>query len=498
MKKYLVLLVVFLIAKSSISQGGLDLTFNGTGMAYTLIDDYAMNKDLVIQPDGKIVLAGYSSIGGMKYFAVVRYNTDGTLDHTFDGDGIVTTSFDPASTSAMGQAVAIQNDGKIVVAGIVFWPGRKVFGLARYNTDGSLDATFDGDGLDTASCGPGSEGRTLAIQPDGKLVVAGFNPIGSYNQIAIIRFTSSGTLDNTFDGDGKCTTFLSSISFTPSAIAIDASNKIVIAGGAGDGVNDDFMVARYNSDGSPDVSFSGDGLEITDVGSSNEMANDMTIQADGKIILAGYGYYASSIALVTLARYSSSGILDNTFSGDGIVYTDIGPHSDYGWGVALQADGKIVLGATIHNVVDYFALVRYNTNGSVADSVITDLGGYNDAHKVAIQTDGKIVVSGQHIDSLSRFIAVRYDPAYLFASENTSTNEIKVYPNPASNRINFQMNCCKNLLVRICNLNGQTVFNQKGGLGNSFSIDVSAFEAAVYFIEISDGNTVYRTKFVKQ
>ena len=156
---------------------------------------------VAVQSDGKILVAGTSYTGSKYNFALARYNTNGALDTTFDGDGKLTTSISTGTDRAY--SVAVQADGKILVAG----ESNFDFGLVRYNTNGSLDTTFDGDGKLTTPIGSGYDfGRSVAVQADGKILVAGYGSNGSNNDFALVRYNRNGSLDTTFDGDGKLTT----------------------------------------------------------------------------------------------------------------------------------------------------------------------------------------------------------------------------------------------------------------------------------------------------
>ena len=294
-------------------------------------------------------------------FALARYNTDGSLDPTFDLDGKVTSDF--AGGNDRARAVVIQADGKIVVAGVAFssaclpcnGPPSDNFGLARYNPDGSHDLTFGFGGrqvTDFDVAGP-DEARGVAIQADGKIVAAG---------VAICD---------------PCV-----LPVTP--------------------VPHDFALARYTADGSLDPSFDGDGKVKTDFGGPDE-ANAVAIQREGEIVAAGSATHDSGALLFALARYKGDGALDPTFDGDGKVTTMVAS-DDEARGVAIQRDGKIVavgLACKLCIAGPDFGLARYNTDGSLdpifggGDGIVlTDFGGFDHANAVALQMDGKIVAAG--------------------------------------------------------------------------------------------------------
>jgi serralysin len=178
------------------ADGALDKTFSGDGKLATDFSKHAdVARAVVVQTDGKILVTGHSEGD----FALARYNDNGTLDQSFSGDGKVTTAF--VGGSSDGQSCVIQNDGKIIVVG----RSRKDFALARYNTDGTLDHSFSGDGKQTTDFAHGADSaRAAAVRPDGKILVAG----RSGKALALARYTTAGKLDLSFSHDGKQTSFL--------------------------------------------------------------------------------------------------------------------------------------------------------------------------------------------------------------------------------------------------------------------------------------------------
>ncbi|MEO5952996.1 MAG: delta-60 repeat domain-containing protein, partial [Chloroflexia bacterium] len=311
--------------------GDLDQAF-GTGGKVTT--DFFTHTDtataVAIQSNGKIVAAGYSLVSASDFdFALSRYNSDGTLDTTFDADGKVTTPILSGSDDAY--AVAIQSDGKIVAAGFAYHDTTSFddFALARYLSDGSLDTTFSGDGkVVTDFLGGNDEAKAVAIQSDGKVVAAGFaRSPSSRNYFALARYNFDGNPDTSFGtgGDGKVTTDFG-VSTTGLDMAIQADGKIVVAGSADVGVgNADFVLARYLSDGSLDTSFGGGtGKVTTDFFGSYDTANALAIQTNGKIVAAGSADHGANSNDFALARYLSDGSLDTTFSGNGKVFADFG------------------------------------------------------------------------------------------------------------------------------------------------------------------------------
>jgi uncharacterized delta-60 repeat protein len=399
-----------------LSAGDLDPTFGLHGLVTT---DFAGSPDwgqgVAIQADGKIVVAGYSHGAGGYDFVVARHSTDGSLDTSFDGDGKLTTDF--GSLYDHAQSVVVQADGKIVVAGNSYNGISSYYdiALARYNTDGSLDTSFSGDGkLTTDFASSDDSADSVAIQADGKIIVAG----SSGGDFAVARYNTDGSLDTSLDADGKLTTdFGGSEGDGANSVAIQSDGKVVVAGYRGiDGGNAEFAVARYNTDGSLDTSFAGDGRLTTFFGYG--AARSVAIQADGKIVVAGYSFTGSyySYYSFAVARYNTDGSLDTSFDGDGKLTTDFGSSShDRASSVKIQADGKIVVaGSKTNRSSSDFAIARYNADGSLDTSLdgdgklTTDFGSASSdvARSVAIQADGKIVVAGTGYGGGNRDFAV--------------------------------------------------------------------------------------------
>ncbi|MBI5777996.1 MAG: hypothetical protein HZA49_00880, partial [Planctomycetes bacterium] len=240
-----------------------------------------------LQPDGKIVAAGYFYNGADIDIALVRYDVNGSLDTTFDTDGVVTTTISSGG-SDYAYAIALQPDGKILIAGLSDTTGNYSFTIVRYNTNGSLDTAFDTDGVVTTTIGSSNaESYTMALQPDGKIVIAGYSYSGVSDIFTLARYNTNGALDTTFDTDGIVTTTIGILSYAR-AIAVQADGKIVVAGYAYNGLYDDSTLARYNTNGTLDTGFDTDGIITTTIGSSYSYAKAVAVQADGKIVAAGY------------------------------------------------------------------------------------------------------------------------------------------------------------------------------------------------------------------
>ena len=359
--------------------GSPDPTFGNGGIALTPIgagDEQAFA--VAVQPDGKILLAGYSFVGATTDAAVIRLNSNGTPDSTFSDDGMMTVPIGVKNDFL--RSIVLQTDGKIVLAGIRYNTSTSDFAVLRLNSDGTPDADFDGDsgagdGIVTTVLGSGySYGYAAAVQPDGKILVAGYYFNGANNNdSAIVRYNSNGTLDTTFDGDGIAGTVIGVGTDEAFGIALQNDGKIVIAGCVNRGGGNDFLLARYSPNGSPDANFGANGATITPVGNGVDIAQSVAIQADGKIVAAGFSSNGANYDFAVIRR-NADGTLDAAFDGDGKMTTPIGISTDTANGLAIQADGKIVVvGRTVAGSFADFAVVRYGygTNAQTNDGFIS-------------------------------------------------------------------------------------------------------------------------------
>src|SRR5438067_5130273 len=353
--------------------GTLDKTFGVGGKVQTDFPDLAaVASSVVIQPDGKIVVAGgafplFTFAGDFK---VVRYNSNGSLDTSFGDGGIVTTTF-PEGSYAFD--VALQADGKIIAAGTVFVdfnPGDSSntdFALARYNPDGTPDATFGNGGqVSTDFLGLEDDAFSLLIQPDGKIVAVGSaNDPASFYDFAAVRYLSNGTIDTTFGVAGKVPTDFGDQNFDRArSSALQPDGRIVAAGFAvsQNGGIQNFAVARYTSNGVLDTGFGTGGMTQIDFGNCCQGAAKVLLQSNGKIITVGGSNGESSEDDFLLARLTPTGALDPAFGAGGNVRTSFGDLNGGANGAVFQPDGKIVaVGFQATGLEQFadFALARY-------------------------------------------------------------------------------------------------------------------------------------------
>jgi uncharacterized delta-60 repeat protein len=391
-------MVVALLANvaGAVNGGRLDATFGSGGTRVVDVGGTEAGFGLAVQPDGKLVLVGGqqpSSPGEAAKAIVVRLTPEGSLDPTFGSGGVVMVP------CAAGFAVALQTDGKIVVGGAICGPGLAVI---RLLSDGRLDTSFGTAGRASADVGGYGTTFALAMQPDGKIFAVGrasapssFDP----GDFAVARFNSDGSLDSSFAGNGRVRTDFGG-GEDAMDVALQPDGKVVVVGGPGI-YGAPWAVARYNPNGSLDPSFDGDGKIVTDFGGGAQGAFGVALQPDGKIVVAGWRGEQGGPANrgVAVARYLPDGSLDASFSGDGRAVEQIA-NSDTGRDVVLQPNGKIVVAGQTGGDPD-FMLTRFLPDGRVDRSfgngtgfLEIDFGGHDYAWRVAIDAEGRILGAG--------------------------------------------------------------------------------------------------------
>jgi uncharacterized delta-60 repeat protein len=363
--------------------------------------------DIALQPDGKILVAGFTSDGLVDDMVLVRLNSNGSGDMSFGDNGKVITRIGTAYN--MVEGLALQADGKIIVGGYCSSGSGSDFVLVRYHANGSIDNSFDGDGKVVTNYGSLDVLTDIAIQPDGKIVAEGYTtlttfPTSNY-EIVLLRYHADGSPDNGFGTAGKVITAVGAGAAEDKGMnmVLQPDGKMVVTGYSYNGANYDFVLLRYNTNGTPDVSFSGDGKLTTAFGSGDDMAYAIALQPDGKIIVAGSAF-AGSDREPALARYTTTGDLDAGFDGDGKVSLSLltDPtfiEDDVIYAVALQPDGKIVVAGSslAYNNLDLLH-ARFLANGSLdagfPNGMSANGGTVDIVNAMAVQQDVKIVLAG--------------------------------------------------------------------------------------------------------
>ena len=415
--------------------GTLDTTFGSGGMVTTdfgvKINEPQFAQDVAVQTDGKYVVVGRTGQTGP--IAMARYNPNGSLDTTFGTGGKVTTALSPTGTNT-ANAVFLEGN-KILIVGTAFFPGSEDFAIVRYNSDGSIDTTF------------GTQGHVLlpfayfanalpqiVLQSDGKIVAAGQAFNGSDNDVAIVRLKTDGSLDSTFGSNGQVTyDFGYSDEWAVSLVLQNSRILLMTSGG-------DLM--RFNTDGTIDNTFGTKGIQPLVFSTGSGSAGAMTVLANGKILVAGE-YYDSNTGASGLGvgQLNPDGTADTTFGDGGIA---INGSDVYGTAtsIAVQNDGRIIVAGAAGG---HFALARFNAIGTYdigfgqSGLTITNFnGGSDQANSVVVLGSGNILAvglvnnGGKQLFGLARYVggdasgAFRLDAASYTVVENTPSLTVTV------------------------------------------------------------------------
>ncbi|TQV74973.1 hypothetical protein FLL45_08500 [Aliikangiella marina] len=357
------------------ADGSMDSSFDTDGMLVTNISNQEDDIwDLALQADGKIIGTGnvYDATKAEVDFAVFRYNSNGSLDSTFSDDGYHVIA--AGSVYSEGSALFENANNQITVAGVIRNNTNTDVALIRFNEDGSLDSQLDGDGLAISSFSNSQDTPEVLVQlSSGQIIMAGSVAISGEHEFAMTRLHSDGGVDESFGVQGTVTTTIGGTNDRIQAVIETQDGKILAAGNVEVAGNRDIGLARFNSDGSLDTTFDNDGVLSTAIGTSNDYLYSVLEQTDGKIVVVGYADNLSSVSEVFVARYNSNGSLDTTFDSDGIVTTPAGLADSYGYNIVQQSDGKLIVAGTSEDAAFYnITLVRYNTDGSLDTSFDAD------------------------------------------------------------------------------------------------------------------------------
>jgi uncharacterized delta-60 repeat protein len=393
--------------------GTLDTSLDDDGVLVFATSGGAI--DLQPQPDGKFLVAGSREIR--------RFLPDFRLDEA----GQTVTNFGAFEDDVAYDAL-LQPDGKLLVAGEgAAQPGARDVAVARYNADGSLDATFRYGGKAYFATNADERGRALALQPDGKIVVAGNLRLTNEDHLAVFRLNPDGTHDTSFNVVGYRWVDFGSGSSVAQAVTILPDGKILLGGQAANGTSagdNDFVLVRLQPDGRTDFSFGDSGLVKTTIGSGHVEVQDMLRLPDGRILLAGGRNGATAErGQFVLAAYLPDGDLDLSFGPDGTGIVEMGfvdgsgnPYYDIAQAMLLLPNGQIVVSG--YSGGDWATLVL-NADGTPADFGVTwplriGWGIETSPHDLALQDDGKLLVVGAGVDegeTDSQFLVARYQLA---------------------------------------------------------------------------------------
>jgi uncharacterized delta-60 repeat protein len=414
MRPAALLLLASLCAPPLLADGMLDPDFGTGGRVTTSFGMFWMDDAaaLVLQPDGRAIAAGRTFPNlAQSFMAAARYLPSGALDTTFDGDGLVTVDFSSApDRSAIATNVLLQPDGKIVLVGSFSDSPVLRYALARLNADGTLDSSFGTGGKVTVPLTNGLiAGSSAALLPDGRILVHGRTGSLSVPGLALARFNADGTLDATFGTAGQTTVPLPA-PFAPQRLLLQPDGRILIAGFTASTGAFDFGLVRLLATGAPDPSFDGDGLATSDFG-GNEFGSALALLADGRILVGG----SRSVPTRDLAvvRYLANGALDTTFGTGGLATADSG-EVEAATELLVQPDGKLMVLASTESSSGDFLLARFTGAGAhdttfgTGGFLVTDFGGFDQGRAAAFAGPDRILAAGSTQSAELDFALARY------------------------------------------------------------------------------------------
>jgi uncharacterized delta-60 repeat protein len=395
MKKILFFTGFFFAITATAQQGTLDSSFATNGIA---LNENIRPYSIGLQKNGKIIAAGYGGNEGVSGSTLACYNSNGSLDSSFGKNGYAVIGYDIANQAEFNDIFILDNDKIIACAN-----GTNIF-IAKFTADGKPDSSFGTAGYVQTNLGFNEAVVSLAVQADGKIVVAGSQTEGFFDPFyaIVLRYTPDGLLDTSF-GDGGKVVLYESLGIA--SLAIQKDGKI-IAGGSADAGDSEFFVARLNPDGSYDQNFGNHGYVFTRFSENRrDGIASVALQPDGKILAAGVCNIFGANQDMGIARYNTDGSLDYSFGEKGLKSIHVYNSSEAAT-VLLQKDGNIILsGRTFNDIVfkSDAVLVKLHSNGTIDSSfategiAITDLSnsGYDSEYGTVLQDDGKIIVAGQ-------------------------------------------------------------------------------------------------------
>lgn len=447
---------IFLNNATSFAQNGvLDTNFGENGKVVT---DLVVGRDRsfssAIQSDGKILLIGYAEndIENDTDIALVRYNTNGSIDNSFGSNGVVI--FD-SGLRERGYSVIELSNKKILVAGEA--SGSSI--LVCYKSNGAIDESFGNSGVVLTTLDKSSNISTISTQSDGKIVASGNSSYGAL----IIRYLTDGTIDQTFGTNGVVTVDLGTEAKYNNSMAVQQDDKILTTGFLTSEDSYDFFLIRLNKDGTLDNTFGTNGLTTTDFGNTDS-GRSVGIQNDSKIIVSGSTAIGSENNFA-VCRYNQDGSLDASFGNDGKVISSFGS-SDTGYSMAIQNGGYIVVSGYTNSGTNHdFMLVRYDTEGILDEDfgtngrIVTDFGDDDFSFSTLSLQNGDILASGRTGDSFALAQYKTKTPSNVLGLLNGEQKILHVYPNPVKDKlsIRYTLNRPETVSIELFELSGKSL-----------------------------------------
>lgn len=494
----------------------LDLSFGTAGSSTMTVNSGEYVKDIKQQNDGKIVAFGSTSTdnGSTFKFCISRVNTNGSPDNSFGTNGSVVTAL--GSNSDIGRRIVIQSDGKILACGSSDAGGNYQFAAVRYNTNGSLDLSFGTGGKILTSVIGDSRCSSIVLQADGKFILGGaINASSMAGEFAMVRYNSNGTIDTGFGVGGTVTTDVSTGYFDGiENMVLQADGKVVVVGRyltpkTSNTYRTSIAILRYNTNGTIDNTFGVNGKQLISP-SDFSYPSSVKLQPDGKIVVN-----ATADSLSTIIRLNTSGNYDTSFGSGGVssskLIGSVGFASFYLPGeIVIHPSSKLLVVGTEYSLTQTNApsiITCFNANGTIdsgfgINGIITTgctRLGIESFVPLALQSDGKLVTgsaTGDYPLPCSMYIE-RYLPGSLSLSVGSfaNLNSNEVFPNPVSRTISVSLNePIWNTSYSIINIHGLAI--EKGTLNDSKQINVESLQSGMYFLKIESNTRLI--KFIKE
>jgi uncharacterized delta-60 repeat protein len=506
MMKQAICIIFLITAFTTINaqNGILDPSFGTNGIVVIDVGNLDnTSKSIAIQPDGKILMAGYSSTS-ISFFNVVRLNPDGSLDNSFGTNGVVSTALTSTSNAS---SIALQDDGKIIAGGHSWGGDYNEFTLIRYNSDGSLDATFGNSGIVTTSfVNKSGIGKSLVIQADGKIILAGYSyfDFSDADEFALVRYNSDGSPDNSFGTGGIVFTNFGNSMDLINSVTLQSDGKIIAGGFSAP----QMALARYLTDGSLDNTFGTNGLVTTNISTTSQaIINGLALTQDG---IYACGFSIDSTSNSTLVKYDYNGNISPGFGVNGILINNLAQHDLYK-DIKIKGD-KIVVGGTANNYGDFnFTLSQFDLSGNPVMSfgtngvfMVAPTNSFNQLEAIAIQADGKILATGFCQDFPYDIGIIRVISNTLLSVEGfDSESKISIYPNPTSNFIYINSSSLGIFTdIKLLDVTGKvlTQINRASPEFNEseLKMDLYNFPIGIYFLTVSNDGLRSVYKIVKE